>query len=246
MKLLACIVLAACMGPIETAPQRPEPQGWAGHMAAADVHDAKADEHAEHVTEASKGPATWSCAWDPKLDDIATSGGERLAPTTPCWNVTDEQVATEKRREHEEREQAHTDRAIAANLVEAEVAHCSRLPQEDRMRSPFAHARLIASVTPRTGGGAVRGAYVVFEKVPALTVERTRAVLACNRSAYATLGKPADFAPYDPTLIEGTTVTVDRTADGHVRVLIESPDATDAQIIYDRAKQLLAGKSASR
>jgi hypothetical protein len=246
MKLLSCIVLAGCMGPIEKAPARPEPQGWAGHMAAADEHDAKADEHHAHIVEASKASDTWTCGWDPNLDDVATSGGERLSPTTPCWNVTQQQADTEKRKEKDEREQAHTDRAVAANLVEAEVEHCSKLPQQDRMRSPFAHARLIAKVVPKTEHGAVRGAYVVFENARELTVERMRAALACNHSAYATLGRPADFAPYDPTLIEGVTVTVDRTTDGHVRVLIESPDTTDGQIILDRAKQLLAGKSASR
>jgi len=216
-------------------------------MTAADAHDAKADEHHARIVEGSKTADAWTCGWDPDLDDIATSGGERLSPTTPCWNVTQQQASTEKAREKDEREQAHTDRAVAANLVEAEVAQCGRLPQEDRMRSPFAHARLIASVTARTSrGGVVHGAYVVFEKAQELTVERMRAALDCNRSAYRTLGRPADFAPYDPTLIEGSTVTVDRTGDGRVRVLIESPDATDAQIILGRAKQLLAGKSASR
>jgi hypothetical protein len=246
MKLLPYIVLAGCMGPIETAPQQPQPQGWSARMASAEQHDAKADEHAAHATEASKAPATWSCGWDPKLDDISTSGGERLAPTTPCWNVTGEQASTENKRAHEEREQAHVDRAVAANLVEAEVSRCDKLPQQDRMRSPFAHARLIQRVTARMEGSKLRGADVEFAKSRSLTVERVKARLDCNRAAYATLGKPAEFAPYDPTLVEGSLYTVDLTPDGRVRVVITSPDTTDAGIILERSKQLLAGKTASR
>jgi len=245
MKFLpfVAMVLASCAGPIESAPAKPAPQGWAGRMQAADEHDRKADEHAAHAAEAKRGAPAWTCGWDPNLDDVATSGGERLAPTTPCWNVTDDQVREAKSAEAREREAAHTDRAVAANLVEAEAAKCGKLPERSRIRSPFSHARLVAKVMPKLQAGGVQGAQVVFEKARDLTPARMKLALDCNRAAFNTLGHSPEFAPYDPTVLETAQYVVDQTPEGNVRVIVTSSDAIDAKIILDRAQALVAAKA---
>jgi hypothetical protein len=240
MRVALAFVVVSCAGPIETAPPRPAPQGWTERMESAREHDAKADVHASHASEAKSSAPAWTCGWDPDLDDVATSGGERLAPTTPCWNVTDQQATSATRDENSERVAAHTDRAVAANLVEAQLATCGKLPQRDRVRSPLSHPRLIASVAPVVDNGVVRGAIIVFRPVAALTTTRAKTALDCARATYATLGRSSALAANDPTLVEGASYVVDRTRDGGVRVTVTSPEPVDAKIILDRAQSLVA------
>ena len=129
MKIAAVLFLAAC-----GAAQQPQPQGVTARLDAASVHEAKAAEIQEAST-GVHGTPTYACG-DTVLADQTTSGGERLALATPCFDVGEEATVHARYVSSHERAQAAQDRAVAANLSESLLLSCKGIPEREREHSP--------------------------------------------------------------------------------------------------------------
>lgn len=243
--LLTTFALAAC-GPSHQSLAR-RPHGYAARMEDADAHSERAEQHRRAAAaarpEISRQEA-YNCG-DVALSDQATSGGERLVQSVPCWDVGEE--AREHQRylaAHEDRV-ARTERRDATNLVETELAACRGMSPREVEHSPFAHHKEIESVIPHREAGALRGVRIVFKPVPGLTAAWMRQAIACHRARFARLGEPTTYLPDDPTLVAGTSATVELRRD-RIEVLIQATDDTAARVALDRAEDLTRARAATR
>src|ERR1043166_7564711 len=96
MNLQLALVLFAAAG-CSRSPQQPlatSPHGYASRMEVADEHDrlAEADRRAANAPDrrgvpgAPGGAGNYQCG-DVDMSDQLTSGGERLVPVVPCWDM---------------------------------------------------------------------------------------------------------------------------------------------------------------
>lgn len=244
--LTTTLAVVGCGSPVREPLVR-RPRGYAARMEAADQHAQRAEEHrraAKLPDTASPWPQGYQCG-DTALNDLATSGGERLVLSVPCWNV-DEEIA-EHNRFLAEREQrlARQERRAAASLVEAELAACRGISPRELEHSPFAHRKEIAEVIPHREAGAIRGVRIIFKPVPGLTEAWMRQAIACHRARFERLGEPATYLPEDPTLVAGATATVEMHR-GHIEVAVETADDMTGQVALDRARDLVRPQTAVR
>jgi len=184
----------------------------------------------------------YSCG-DP-IAEQATTGTEPVTAWNPCWDIAEEESLRVRANAAAERAEK-VDRQRAAQLVQANLVHCTGLPEQELSHSPFAHKRAIAEVLPHRGGGKVHGVRILLKHVPGLSAEYMRKAIACHRARYETLGKPASYLPDDPTLLDGIEVTVTDHR-GRIDVMITSDDDEICLVALDRAQQLLRDRTATR
>jgi hypothetical protein len=223
------------------------PKGYAAQMKSADAHAERADRYREAATlpdTVKTGADRYNCG-DRALSDQATSGGERLLPTVPCWDVAEENTEHQRFLATREERIARTERREATSMVEAEIAACRGMSARELEHSPFTHRKEIAAVIPHRDSGAVRGVRIVFKPVPGLTATWMRQAIACHRARFERLGEPATYLPDDPTLVASANATVD-VRNGHLEVLIEAEDAAGAQLALERAQELFRPRTAGR
>jgi hypothetical protein len=243
--LLGLLLLTSCAGPPQARHERPK--GWAGHQAEAEQHDRAArihDQAAAEATASSSSIDSYQCG-DTVLNEQSTSGTEPITTWTPCWNLDEEAAIRHRQAADAERRAAREDRAQATALARAEIAHCRGIPQHELTHSPFDHKRAIEEVIPHRSGGVVRGVRIVFKPVAGLTADYMRRAIACNQARFSVLGNPAQFAPEDPTLVEGAEVEVTNTR-SNIIVTIRVPDDVQAAVALERAKDLVRARTAVR
>jgi hypothetical protein len=249
--IFASILAAACSRPKE--PLVRHPRGYAAQMESADQHAERAERYrqAARLPDTAKtGADRYNCG-DRALSDQATSGGERLLPTVPCWDVAEENAEHQRFLAAREQEIARTERRTATGMVEAEIAACRGMSERELEHSPFAHRKEIAAVIPQgpqgphRETGALRGVRIVFKPVPGLTAAWMRQAIACHRTRFERLGEPTTYLPEDPTLVAGSNATVD-VRNGHLEVVVEAADAGSARIALERAQNLFRPRTAGR
>lgn len=252
MLLLTLVVpatfLAACGRSNEPLVRRPK--GYAAQMQSAEAHAARAEQHREAARQPDSvrnDPERYHCGEGGfhGLNDQLTSGGERLLLSVPCWDAAEEAAEHARYEAEREDEIARSERRTATSMAVAELAACRGIPARELEHSPFAHRRSIAMVIPHRETGTIRGVRIVFKPVPGLTAAWMRQAIACHRARFKRLGEPATYLPEDPTLVAGSTATVDVRND-HLEVLIETSDPTGARVALDRARDLVRSRTAAR
>jgi hypothetical protein len=247
MLIVTTFAVAGCPGSPPPEPLAPRPKGYAGRMIDADAHSERAEQHREaaKIPEAISARGEGYTCGDTVLADQATSGGERLTPSVPCWDAAEEAAEHQRFLAAREQQRADAERRSAAILVETELAACRGIPARELEHSPFAHRKEIAAVSPEREANVLRGVRIVWKPVPGLTATWLRQAIACHRARFERLGEPATYLPDDPTLVAHATTTVE-LRDGHLEVLIETTDDLSAQVALGRALELVRPRSASR
>ena len=243
--LTLTMLTVACNGSRE--PLVRHPRGYAEHMEAADVHSHRAEEHRRvgALPDSRSGSVGGYQCGDTAMMDQVTSGGERLMPTVPCWDVAEESAEHQQYLATHEQRLADTERRAATNMVEAELAACRGISERELEHSPFSHRKEIAAVVPHRETGSLRGVRIVFKPVLGLTAAWMRQSIACHRARFERLGEPATYLPDDPTLVAKATAAVEQRGD-HLEVVIETGDATSARVAFDRAQDLVRPRTAGR
>lgn len=240
------LVVAAVGCSSSPRPLVSRPHGYAARMEAADAHSRRAEElqQSAAVPHAGDKSADYQCG-DRDMSDQLTSGGERMLPTVPCWDPVEENAERQRAAAAREERRAQDERRAAASLVEAEVAACRGISPDEVEHSPFAHRAAIAEVIPHTSGGKMRGVRIVFKPVVGLTAAWMDKAIACHRARFARLGEPATYLADDPTLVPGASTTV-RMRGGHLEVLVETGNDVAAHVALERARDLMAPRTADR
>jgi hypothetical protein len=241
-------VLAACAASPPPLAQ-PQPLSAQQHETAAQLHEQRAQQHDQVAAHelASANPDAYDCG-DTVLADQVTSGGERLVNMVPCFNVQDEAAAAHRAAARRERAAAKADRAAASQMVSAEIQQCAGLPTSELDHSVFLHPRSIAAVTPFVQDGRVEGARIRFKPVRHLDAAWVRMTIACHQAQFIAAGRDPSLMSYDPTLVDGARISVASKPDGSVEVTVSAADDAAANVILQRAQELMteSTESASR
>ena len=233
--LLLVALVSAC-GPSASIPHRP--LGVQDNLAEADHHEGDADLHENQAGEAGRRTVQERAACgDRVLADQVTSGGERLLGRSPCWTAAEDE-ARHRELAADLRADAAVHRARARELAQAEKDACAGMPADELDHTPFFHRADVATVAALVENGRVRGARIRFRAVPALTGDWLREAIACHQARAAALGWPEEHFAYDPTMVPGTSVTVEDDG-AAIRVIIRADDDLAAQVAYGRAEDLL-------
>ena len=240
--ILVGALLIACGSSPRVAPG---PRGYAEHMAAADRHEARADDEYRAARSTPVDPtATYQCG-DRVLADQAMSGGAPLTPAMPCWDTAEESTSHHRFEANRERRLAHEHRIAAANLVDAERLACRGMPAQELEHSPFSHAKEIEQVVPHTDAGKVIGARIIFKPVLGLDAAWMRQAIACHRARFERMGEPPTYFPEDPTLVAGAEVRVEDHRD-HIEVVVTAKGDVEQHVALARAKDLVSPQTATR
>lgn len=164
-----------------------------------------------------------------------TRDGEPITLWMPCWDYTKDSS----------RYQVDADPKTQHMLAQVERTQCVGLAPEALERSPFVQVDAIDEVVPHRSGQTVRGAHIVFKRIPGLTVSWMRRAIACHQARWRTLGQPDSYLAGDPTLVDGASVEVTEV-DGHLVVLIASETPASAQLALERAHELTVPQTAGR
>jgi hypothetical protein len=215
-------------------------------MEHADAHSRRAEQHRQAASNADAIPTTerYHCG-DVALSDQSTSGGERLVPSVPCWDVAEEAAAHQRYLAAREQRRADAERRAATQLVEDELAACRGLPAHELEHSPFAHRKSIASVIPHRESGKLRGVRIMFKPVPGLTAAWMRQAIACHQARFERLGEPTPHLSDNPALVADATATVEMR-NGRLEVTIASTDEVSARVALERARDLVRERTAVR
>jgi len=232
--LIFALVATGCGGSRAT-PSRP--LGVDENLAEARRHEAEAQQHDRQAEAAETRTTRVAACSDVVAADQVTSGGERLLSHSPCWTASDDE-AHHRALAADLRHDAQLHRQRADALAAAERVACADMPKNELGHTPFMHREDIATVTAVVERDRVRGARIRFRPVPGLTADWLRAAIACHQARSAALGWPPTHFGYDPTLLAGTTVTVE-THGTAVLVTVRSDDDATAQAVYGRAEDLL-------
>ena len=174
------------------------------------------------------------CA-DRSIDHASTTGGEPLTVFHPCWTVELHPGDHHRREAERLRADAARYRAEAQALEEMEQRTCSGLSQDAIDHSPFFHGEDILRVEPYQDEEVLRGARVLFRKVPGLTVGWMRQAVECHLARAAVMGHSTRFQPYCPLMLEGVTVAVSETAEG-IEVLLRAKRDDIAAAVLGRVQ----------
>jgi hypothetical protein len=242
MRITKYALLATLVGC--ALPNRPEPKSWVEHQQAADAHDQRAAEHDRAASAHAKHDvARYQCG-DLVAADQATSGGEPLAPSIPCWDPEEETYERHRTEAQHERVLAHQERVAAATLVREEEAACKTISQDEQQHSAFAHHKEIAEIVPHYVDSKLRGARIVFKPVLGLTAEWLKEDIACHTAHFHTTGEDPNYMPDDPTLVPGAVVSVQPTS-RTIEVVVEGDTDEAGQESLGRAQALQMRPSAT-
>jgi hypothetical protein len=232
----ACLALAACAAPAQTA--RP-PLSASEHLAEADRHeaDARALQANAAAIERAGTPTRVTCG-DTALDTLSTSGTERLPLSPPCWAGEVATVRRDRAHAAELLADARRHRIQAREMVRTQVKWCSGLPLAELEHSPFDHREDLAAVQAELEGDRLRGARIRFKPVAGLTAEWMRQTLACHQAMARSMGFEPTHLSSCPSVVLGAHAEVSETPRG-VEVVIRAVDADAALVIYARAEALL-------
>jgi hypothetical protein len=232
---LALAVIAGCSRG-SSMPHRP--LGVQGNLEEAEQHEHDADLHDDQAQEAAARTVQQRAACgDRVLGSGLTSGGEQQLGRSPCWTAADDE-ARHREAAADLRHDAAVHRAYARELAQAELDACVAMPTKELDHTPFFHRADIAAVTALVERGHVRGARIRFRAVPGLTVDWLRAAIACHQARAAALGWPEQHFAYDPTMVPGTTVSVEERG-ATILVVVRADDDVAAHAAYGRAEGLL-------
>jgi hypothetical protein len=228
--------LASCSQPAHTV--RP-PLSAGEHYAEAERHDAdaRALEETAAGLERTGTPTPATCG-DVALNELTTSGTERLHLLPPCWSG---EVATVRRaRQHADklRTDARRHRIQARELVLAQQRWCASLPEAELDHTPFDHREDLRGVTAELEGDRLRGARIRFKPVRGLSAAWLRQTLACHQALAAAEGYASAHLAACPSAVAHAITNVEETPAG-LEVVIRSDDAATALVIYGRAEALL-------
>jgi hypothetical protein len=232
---LVTAVVGACAAPRNPVPQRPRSATEQFRLAAED--DEAAADHANAAAVAEHRPETFVCA-DGGMPSQTTSGGERLTMWSPCWSQ--ERALSESHRSEALalRAEAERHRASARTLVDVERTFCAQLTPDELTHTPFFHREDIVMAVAYREGDRVLGAKVTFKAVPGLDANWMRMALGCHRARLATLGYPATYMSYDPTMLLHASVAVTEL-EHQVIVTIRADDDVDGAVAWSRAAALV-------
>lgn len=208
-------------------------------MQAAQQHDQRAaeEEQIASTNEIDAGKGAYNCG-DPILNDQLTTGPYHVTTWQPCFDVHEEASEHARYVAAREHEAARAHRKAAAELVHQQEVACAGIPTREREHSMFAHHREISDVIPHRVAGRLAGVWIVFKPVPGMNADWVRRDLACQRARWAVHGEAPEAAAESPALIAGAQTQVFDN-DGHVEVLVTTPDEEGAQVALERAKSAL-------
>lgn len=209
------------------------------HLSEAEQHeaDARALETRAAEKERAGTPTPYTCG-DSALNELATSGGERLHVQTPCWAGERSAIERDRAAADRLRAEARDHRARARAMVTAQKRWCAGLPAAELEHTPFDHREDLASVRAELEGDRVRGARVRFRPVPGLTADWLRQTLACHQALAATSGYDPTQLSQSPVVVAGAQADVIDDPRG-IEVVIRGVDSASALIVYGRAEALL-------
>ncbi|MDX2086969.1 MAG: hypothetical protein SFX73_03915 [Kofleriaceae bacterium] len=192
--------------------------------------------HASSIDGRELSSENRKCGYNAASTDKRAPSGDLMRYWLPCWDDSKGGA----------RYVVHTDPATAAKLAQVEAEQCVGLFPAALERSPFAQREAIEEIVPHRLGASVIGAHIVFKVIPGLTVSWMRRAIACHQARWEILGRPADYLAGDPTIVSGAEVEV-LESNYRVVVRVAVPHSeTDAQIVLDRAKALVAERLARK
>ena len=238
--LLASCVAALLATACGSRQQQPERLSVAQHEAEAARHEGVATEHERlhaRSRQAEVGPIQ---CYDQRTADPA-SGGEPLRVMRPCW--TREQAPSrhhldKARAEHDE---AARHLAVAAAMRRAEREACEGLGDDEMSHSPFFHREDIVRVDEVRPGGELKGARIVFKKVPGLEVGWMRRAISCHQARAAAMGYSPTLMSYCPLMIAPTSVSVEDLG-GLIAVTIAARRDWEIAAVMGRATDLMMAR----
>ncbi len=228
-------VVGACGGARSPVPERPRSAKDELRLAA--KCEQGAAEHAQAAAVVEQQVDTYVCA-DGGMPSQTTSGGERLTIWSPCWSQEREHSEAHRARAEALRAEAQRHRATARTLIDVERTFCAQLPPDELTHTPFAHRDDVALAVAYREGERVLGAKITFKPVPGLTANWMRMALGCHRARLATLGYPATYMSYDPTMLLHVSVGV-ADLEGQVIVTVRADDDVDGAVAWSRAAALV-------
>jgi hypothetical protein len=224
-------LMMTCGGPEKPPPEKP--RGVAELLADARHHEKDAAAH-EVMARDPESPRVLDSCVSP-IDDVSTTGGERLVMRRPCWTGRINPSEQHRREAERLRQEAARHRAEASALARSEQQACSGIDQDEIDHSPFFHREDILAVEPYFVNRELRGAKVWFRKVPGLTVEWMRKDIACQQARAAAMGNTEEFQSYCPLVLGDVTATVEETTKG-ILVILRSERTDIASAVLDRAQ----------
>lgn len=231
ISLFAVVSGVACAGPLPDL--NPRPMGWDDRLEAARDHEQQAAEEIALARRAEVEGPIYACSGNPLLAD-QVGGGAMLSPWVGCWDTSYEDTVTHARRARDELEAADRDRAIAGEMLDAELAYCQGIPED--APSLLSDARAVEVAVPvRDDDGEIRGARIVL--APGLAPAEVAHDISCHRARFAMKGMDHKYLSTDPTIVEGVNAIV-RARTGQVEVVVTAQDEGDALVALWRAEDL--------
>jgi hypothetical protein len=239
--LLALCV--ACGGSQQQRPQG-EQHSWTEHMERAERLDERAAEHERAATaaEGALGDFAFDCG-NPVLNEQLTTGGLPITRWEPCLDLEYQSSRNHRRAAERTRDQAREERRKAAALAEAERTACQGLDPGEP--SPFADRSAIIRAVPLHAEDGLAGVRVVLREQRDVTAASVEAGIRCRQAHWAMRGADPQYAPFDPTLVEGARVQVQERGQ-RVEVIVRVADPGQAQLALARARGELVEQTARR
>ena len=236
--LCLTIIIALGYGSGCAAPAQPpaaKPKSVSALLAEATRCDKEAAQHESMIRHDAESRRIEDHCANP-IDDVSTTGGERLVQRRPCWSGIASADQRHRQRADELRREAGQYRVQAKELLAMEESTCAGLPQDDIDYSPFFHHDDIVGSEPYyENGSQLRGATVWFRKVPGLTLEWMHRAVQCHQARAAVMGYSDSFQPYCPLSLDQVTVALSET-DHHIVLVIRAPDQDTALAVWGRVQ----------
>ncbi len=238
----AALFVASCAAPKPIDRGHDRPLSVAEHQQEADRHEHEAEQQESlYRPEAANPNAQPLQCFDQPLAGVPTDGTEAIPLMRPCWTVNNNPTAHHKQAAEAHLRAAAEHRAQAAELLGAEKQSCRGMGEQEISHSPFYHREDILSVKPYREGRTLRGAVVVFRRVPGLTADWMRRAIACHQARAAVMGYSTTFMSYCPLMLQGVAASVDNTPAG-IMVTLRSKNDVTAAAVLGRAEDLVGGE----
>lgn len=238
----ASLFAFSCAKPPPPKNPHPEPLSVAEHIAEAKRHEAEAArQQAMYVPNPAERGRTLKCFEQVNPVPAPDDGGERIPLLRPCWTTPANPTAIHLEEAQENRREADEHRARAAALIGAEKRSCQGLGESAVAHSPFIHREDIVLAEPVHEKDELRGARVLFRKVPGLTSDWLEKVGSCHQARAAVMGFSATFMPSDPLSVRDANLSV-KTIEQGVWVTVTSERAESAALIWARVRGLVYGE----